>query len=180
MGPVPAIPRARGGGRPRRPPYRAAVALQNRTGGNPFFLEELVKAAGGGELDLRKLSMDPLPWELADTLRRQLGRFTEEGIDVVRVAAAPVEPLAERLADAIDERTAAVLVSSVLFETSRIVPDLDGLAVACAAAGVELLVDAYHRLGVLPMPIHKLGLGSAWIVGGGYKYLEAWQSALAT
>jgi selenocysteine lyase/cysteine desulfurase len=106
------------------------------------------------------------------TLRRQLGRFAEEGIDVVKVPASPVETLAERLADAIDQRTAAVLASSVLFETSRIVPDLDGLAVACAAAGVELLVDAYHRLGVLPMPIHELGLGSAWIVGGGYKYLQ--------
>ena len=106
------------------------------------------------------------------TLRRQLGRFAEEGIDVVRLPASPVETLAERLADAIDERTAAVLVSSVLFETSRIVPDLDELAVACAASGVELLVDAYHQLGVLPMPIHDLGLGSAWIVGGGYKYLQ--------
>lgn len=106
------------------------------------------------------------------TLRRQLGRFAEEGIDVVRVPASPVETLAERLADAIDERTAAVLVSSVLFETSRIVPNLDELAVACAASGVQLLVDAYHQLGVLPMPIHDLGLGTAWIVGGGYKYLQ--------
>jgi selenocysteine lyase/cysteine desulfurase len=106
------------------------------------------------------------------TLRRQLGRFAEEGIDVVRVPVSPVETLAERLADAIDERTAAVLVSSVLFETSRIVPDLDGLAAGCARAGVELLVDAYHHLGVRPMPIHDLGLGSAWIVGGGYKYLQ--------
>jgi selenocysteine lyase/cysteine desulfurase len=106
------------------------------------------------------------------TLRRQLGRFAEEGIDVVRVPASPVETLAERLAEAINERTAAVLVSSVLYETSRIVPSLAGLAVASAEAGVELLVDAYHQLGVLPMPIHDLGLGSAWIVGGGYKYLQ--------
>lgn len=106
------------------------------------------------------------------TLRRQLGRFAEEGIDVVRVPASPAETLAERLAEAIDEQTAAVLVSSVLYETSRIVPGLAGLAVACAGAGVELLVDAYHQLGVLPMPIHDLGLSSAWIVGGGYKYLQ--------
>ncbi|HEX6232516.1 MAG TPA: hypothetical protein VFZ63_05270 [Jiangellaceae bacterium] len=106
------------------------------------------------------------------TLRRQLGRFAEEGIDVVRVPASPVETLAERLAGEIDSRTAAVLTSSVLFETSRIVPGLDALALACARDGVELLVDAYHQLGVVPMPIHDLGLGSAWIVGGGYKYLQ--------
>lgn len=106
------------------------------------------------------------------TIRRQLGRLAEEDVEVVRVPAAPVDTLAERLADAIDGRTAAVLVSSVMFETSRIVPDLSGLAAACVRVGVELLVDAYHQLGVLPMPIHDLGLGSAWIVGGGYKYLQ--------
>jgi DNA-binding NarL/FixJ family response regulator len=71
----------------RRPPYRAAVALQNRTGGNPFFLEELVKAAGGGELDLRKLSMDPLPWNLADTLRRQLDELDHTQERVIEAAA---------------------------------------------------------------------------------------------
>jgi DNA-binding NarL/FixJ family response regulator len=71
----------------RPPPYRAAVALQNRTGGNPFFLEELVKAAGGGELDLRKLSMDPLPWNLADALRRQLDELSTTQERVIEAAA---------------------------------------------------------------------------------------------
>jgi kynureninase len=106
------------------------------------------------------------------TLRRQLGRLDEAGLEVVRVAADPAETLAERLAGAVDERTAAVLVSAVLFETSRIVPGLDGLARACAAAGAELLVDAYHALGALPFDLHSGGLGSAWVVGGGYKYLQ--------
>lgn len=106
------------------------------------------------------------------TLRRQLARLDEAGLDVTRVPAEPAETLAERLGDAADERTAAVLVSSVLFESSRIVPHLDELAGAAARAGAELLIDAYHGLGVIPMPIHELGLGSAWIVGGGYKYLQ--------
>jgi kynureninase len=106
------------------------------------------------------------------TLRRQLGRLDEAGLDVVRLPADPADTLAERLADAIDERTAAVLVSAVLFETSRIVPGLDGLARACEAAGAELLVDAYHALGALPFDVHAAGLGSAWVVGGGYKYLQ--------
>ena len=39
-----------------------------------------------------------------------------------------VDTLAERLAAAVDDRTAAVLVSAVLFETARIVPGLDALA----------------------------------------------------
>jgi kynureninase len=106
------------------------------------------------------------------TLRRQLARLGEAGLEIVREPAAPVGTLAARLADRVDGRTAAVLVSSVLFETSRIVPDLGRLADTCRVRDVELLVDAYHHLGVVPAPVHKLGLGSAWVVGGGYKYLQ--------
>ena len=106
------------------------------------------------------------------TVRRQLARLAEAGLDVVREPAAPVETLAARLAERIDGHTSAVLVSSVLFETSRVVPHLGELAEACTARDVELLVDAYHQLGVLPMPVHELGLSSAWVVGGGYKYLQ--------
>jgi kynureninase len=102
------------------------------------------------------------------TLRRQLGRLAEEGLDVVRVPARPVDTLAERLAAAADERTAAVLVSAVLFEDARVVPDLEALAEACAARGIELLVDAYHALGAMPFTAP----GIAWVVGGGYKYLQ--------
>jgi kynureninase len=106
------------------------------------------------------------------TLRRQLARLDEEGLDVVRVHVDPVDTLAERMAAAIDERTGAVLVSAVLFETARIVPHVDELARACAAAGVELLVDVYHALGALPFTVAGHGLEQAWIVGGGYKYLQ--------
>ena len=103
------------------------------------------------------------------TLRRQLGRLAEEGLEVVRLPARPVDTLAERLA-AEAPGASAVLVSAVLFEDSRIVPGLPSLAEACADAGAELLVDAYHALGCLPFTV--AGLERAWIVGGGYKYLQ--------
>jgi kynureninase len=106
------------------------------------------------------------------TLRRQLARLAEAGVVVEWVVAEPAATLTERLADAVDEGTAAVLVSAVLFETARIVPHLDALAAACRPAGTELLVDAYHALGVVPFPTHELGLSDAWVVGGGYKYLQ--------
>jgi selenocysteine lyase/cysteine desulfurase len=106
------------------------------------------------------------------SLRRQLDRLAEEGLEVVRVAAEPVDTLAERLATEVDGRTALVAVSAVLFMSSRIVPHLDAVAAACEGGGAELLVDAYHALGPLPFPIHELGLGEAWITGGGYKYLQ--------
>jgi kynureninase len=104
------------------------------------------------------------------SLRRQLGRLGESGIEVVRIAAEPVDTLVERVAHAVDEFTAAALVSSVLFASSRIVPGLPWLASACAHHGTELLVDAYHQLGVVPFDLG--GLEGAWVVGGGYKYLE--------
>jgi kynureninase len=100
------------------------------------------------------------------TLRRLMARLGEEELlEVVVVDARPAETLAERLAAAADERTAAVLVSAVLFEDSRIVPGLDELA---SATDAELLIDAYHAFGVMRVALPD----RAWVVGGGYKYLQ--------
>ncbi len=104
------------------------------------------------------------------TVRRQFARLAEEGIEVVCVPAEPADTLASRMAEAVNGDTAAALVSSVLFETARIVPGLDRLARVCHTEGAELLIDAYHALGVVPFP--AVGLETAWVVGGGYKYLQ--------
>jgi selenocysteine lyase/cysteine desulfurase len=106
------------------------------------------------------------------TLRRQLTRLAEEGVEVVRVPATPVTTLAERVAAEVTEDTAAVLVSAVLFETSRLVPGLAHLADVCLSKSVNLVVDAYHALGAVPFALHDLGLTNAWVLGGGYKYLQ--------
>jgi kynureninase len=106
------------------------------------------------------------------TIRRQLDRLPEEGVAVVKVAARPADTLAERIAGTLDDRTACVLVSSVLYETAEIVPGLDRLAAACATRGVTLLVDAYHHLNVVPFDVRALGLDEAFITGGGYKYCQ--------
>lgn len=106
------------------------------------------------------------------TLRRQLARLAEEGVEVVRVPSTPVATLAERVAAEVTEDTAAVLVSAVLFETSRLVPGLAHLADVCLSKSVNLVVDAYHALGAVPFALHDLGLTNAWVLGGGYKYLQ--------
>ena len=106
------------------------------------------------------------------SLRRQLDRLGEEGLEVVKVAARPVAHAAERVAAAVDGRTAAVLVSSVLYETAEIVPGLAGVADACTRHGAELLVDAYHHLNVVPFDVAGLGLADAFVTGGGYKYCQ--------
>ena len=104
------------------------------------------------------------------TIRRQLGRLREEGVEVV--AARADAGVADRLAAAVDDQTAAVLVSSVLFRDATIVEGLDRVAEACQRAGAELLVDAYHSLAAVPFSVRKMGLDGAFVVGGGYKYCQ--------
>ena len=106
------------------------------------------------------------------TIRRQLDRLAEEGVDVVRVPARPVDDLAERVARAIDNRTLAVMMSSVLFETAEIVTGLDRVADACGRHGASLLVDAYHHLNVVRFDLRSMGLEDAFVTGGGYKYCQ--------
>jgi kynureninase len=106
------------------------------------------------------------------SLRRQLDRLEEAGVEVVRVPVDPVATLAERVAAEVDDRTAAALVSSVLFASSRIVPHLAAVADACRRHGAECVIDAYHAVGVTAVPVAEQGLAEAWVVGGGYKYLQ--------
>jgi kynureninase len=111
-------------------------------------------------------------------IRRQLDRLADDGrLEIVKVPAEPVGTLAERLAATVNERTAAVLVSSVLFGTAHIVPRLGELALACGRKGTELLVDAYHQLNVVPISAPAEGLAGAFIVGGGYKYCQLGEGA---
>jgi selenocysteine lyase/cysteine desulfurase len=106
------------------------------------------------------------------TIRRQLDRLSEEGLEVVRVAESPVETIAARMARAIDGRTALALVSAVFFDSGRIARGLGELAAACRRYGASLLVDAYHALNVVPFSIAAEDLGDAFVVGGGYKYCQ--------
>ena len=143
--------------------------------------DHLVPGASTHELVVRFLSALPLETRPRlvttdgefHTLRRQLDRLAETGrVEVVKIPALPVVTLAERLIAALDQRTAAVLVSSVLFGNAHIVPNLGALATACRRFQAELLVDAYHHLNVVPFSIESDGLSDAFVVGGGYKYCQ--------
>jgi len=106
------------------------------------------------------------------SVRRQLDRLAEEGIEVVRVPHRPADGVAERLVAAVDERTAAVIASAVFFTNAHIVPQLGIAMQACERAGAVLLVDAYHALDVVPFSLAEQGLDHAFVVGGGYKYCQ--------
>ncbi|MGJ7439552.1 kynureninase/PvdN C-terminal domain-containing protein [Aquipuribacter sp. MA13-6] len=104
--------------------------------------------------------------------RRQLARLAETGVEVVRVPAQPVATLAERVAARVDDRTAMVLVSKVLFGTASVVPGLAATAAAARRHGTVLVVDTYHALGALDWSLGDDDLLDAFAVGGGYKYLQ--------
>jgi kynureninase len=106
------------------------------------------------------------------TIRRQLERLVEAGVPVAIVPSRPVADLASRLADAVDDRTACVLVSCVLFRSGEVVRGLGEVAGACQRHGAELLVDAYHATNVVPFSLREEGLAESYVVGGGYKYCQ--------
>lgn len=65
--------------------YRTAVTLHNRTGGNPFFLEELLRAYQAEDLD--SVCEQPLPWSLAEVLRRQVAGLDPAAQRILEAAA---------------------------------------------------------------------------------------------
>ena len=104
------------------------------------------------------------------SLRRQVDRLAEEGVEVVNIQSRPVDTLGDRVVSSLDRRTACVMLSSVLFETAEIVPGFETLAAACRRDGIPLLVDAYHHLNVVPFDLS--GLEDVFVTGGGYKYCQ--------
>lgn len=106
------------------------------------------------------------------SLHRQLSRLAEEGVEVSFVPVEPQGELAARLAAAVRDDTAALLASSVLFETSAIVPDLAHAIAAAQQRGAEVLIDAYHAFSIVPFTVGELGRDPIFVTGGGYKYAQ--------
>jgi selenocysteine lyase/cysteine desulfurase len=85
----------------------------------------------------------------------------------------------ERLAAAIDRRTALVVTSHVFF-TSGAIQDIRAVAALTHAAGALLLVDGYQATGQLPVDVEGLDVdfycsgGLKWLIGGsGIAFLYA-------
>ncbi|MEX1245438.1 MAG: aminotransferase class V-fold PLP-dependent enzyme [Thermoanaerobaculia bacterium] len=74
----------------------------------------------------------------------------------------------ERIRDAIDDRTALVAVSHVLFK-SAFVLDAAAIAEKCRRAGSLFALDAYQSVGTLPVDVEALGADV--LVGGVLKWL---------
>jgi len=51
------------------------------------------------------------------TMQRQLTRMEQKGLEIIRIASQPYDQLPSRLIDALDDKTAALMVSSVFFNS---------------------------------------------------------------
>ncbi len=74
-----------------------------------------------------------------------------------------------RLVEAIDERTALVPISHVLFRTSTLI-DIAPVVARAHEVGALVLLDAYQSAG--SMPIEVTALGVDFCLGGSVKYLS--------
>ena len=106
------------------------------------------------------------------SMHRQLQRLQEEGMEVIRVATEPDHNFAERIIEEFDERTAAVMLSRVYFQSSLVNVHLTEIAAAAREWRIPLVIDDYHGTNVVPLSIRESGLEDCFILIGGYKYLQ--------
>lgn len=143
---------------------------------------EIALAQNTHELFTRFLSALPLqkrPKIIATdgefhSVYRQLSALASTGlVDVSWVTAQPTHNLAERLAQEIDERCAAVVCSTVMFQDGCITPHLSALSTRCAELGVRLFLDAYHSFKIVPFSLSEFAQPECiYLSGGGYKYAQ--------
>jgi kynureninase len=110
------------------------------------------------------------------SIRRQLDRLSEEGIEVIKVSSLSITEVVEKIIAACSplkaEKTSAVYVSSVFFNSGLLLPGLNELAEFCNKSDITLIIDAYHHLNVVPFSVEENKLQNTFIVGGGYKYCQ--------
>jgi selenocysteine lyase/cysteine desulfurase len=93
------------------------------------------------------------------------------GARVVHVPAAQDNTLPlDRMAAAIDERTAIVSVTHVCYRNGSL-PDIAAIARLAHDRGALLLLDSYQAAGAVPIDVGALGVD--FVVGGALKYLLA-------
>jgi kynureninase len=98
-----------------------------------------------------------------DRLARRLG---------ARIVAVPSDDglsvEADRIVEAIDERTRLVAISHVLFRSAYVV-DVEPVIRRAREVGALVALDAYHSVGVLPVDVKRLGVD--FLTGGVLKWL---------
>ena len=107
------------------------------------------------------------------SLRRQLGRLAEEGLEVAKVSVGDGQDYGRRFLETVDRvKPHWAALSHVLFTTGRIVVDLPAILEGLAARQVPVLVDTYHSFNAMPLDVDQWP-GTVFVTGGGYKYAQS-------
>ena len=107
--------------------------------------------------------------------RRQFARWEEDGwFTAERIEAEPAASFANRFLDAArNGEHDLIFVSHVLFSSGRIFDAGDELAALGRPDGPWVVIDGYHAFMALELPLGAAAAGSAFYLGGGYKYAMA-------
>ena len=107
--------------------------------------------------------------------RRQLARWEEAGAAVVeRIPVEPFDSFSERFLEAANSgRHDFIFVSQVLFGSGRTFDHVEQLAALGSPDGPWVVIDGYHAFMAMNRPFGEAAAGSAFYLGGGYKYAMA-------
>jgi len=106
------------------------------------------------------------------SIRRLREAMAQRGVEFVVVNSEPYDTFEERFIDALAADVSGALVSHTFFNSGYRLPSLANVAAHCDNMGISLLVDLYHTIGNSPFNLQEEGLENAFLVGGGYKYLQ--------
>ena len=139
---------------------------------------DLAVAPNTHELVYRFASCFPLDSRVVTTdaefhsLRRQLTRMAEDGLQVTLVPVGDGSDYARHFLDAVDRvQPQWTALSHVLFTTGRVLTDLPTILSGLAERKVPVLVDTYHSFNAMPLSVDDWP-GTVFVTGGGYKYAQ--------
>jgi selenocysteine lyase/cysteine desulfurase len=104
--------------------------------------------------------------------RRQFARWEEAGwVKVERVPAEPFDDLERRfLSRALSGEHDLIFVSHVLFGSGRLFDAVGALSASARPLEAWVIIDGYHAFMAIDRPFALAEAGSAFYLGGGYKY----------
>ncbi len=106
------------------------------------------------------------------SMYRQLRSLQSTGLEIIFLPHQNDEELRDSIIDEMDDRTAAVMLSRVYFETAEINTKLTEIAQHTNDTGVPLMIDDYHGTNVVPLSLTDEKLEHVYLLIGGYKYLQ--------